>query len=72
MNQWIVLLKKLEYSTNLNNSVKNKDIIIVMTKWKKFKHLNNLLLKNSKTLVIDPRRFLSQNKFKNYRAFGIS
>ncbi len=67
-----IFKNKLEYSTNLNNSVKNKDIIIVMTKWKKFKHLNNLLLKNSKTLVIDPRRFLSQNKFKNYSAFGIS
>ena len=67
-----IFKNKLEYSTNLNNSVKNKDIIIVMTKWKKFKHLNDLLLKNSKTLVIDPRRFLSKNKFKNYRAFGIS
>lgn len=62
----------LKYSTNLDKSVKNKDVIIVMTKWKKFKRLSNLLLKDSKTLVIDPRRFLSPNKFKNYIAFGIS
>ncbi|OUU19081.1 MAG: hypothetical protein CBB97_19810 [Candidatus Endolissoclinum sp. TMED37] len=67
-----ILKNKLIYSNNLQNSVKNKHIIVVMTKWKKFKYLNNLLSEKSKTLIIDPRRFLWPNKFKNYIAFGIS
>ena len=62
----------VKYSTNLLQSTKNKDIIIVMTKWEIFKGLNNIIPKNSNTLIIDPRRFLNKNKFKNYSAFGIS
>tara|TARA_A100001015_G_C15010652_1_gene722921 strand:- start:1048 stop:2379 length:1332 start_codon:yes stop_codon:yes gene_type:complete len=62
----------IKYSTSLSQSTKNKDIIIVMTKWQIFKGLNNLLPKNSNSLIIDPRRFLKKNRFKNYSAFGIS
>ena len=62
----------VKYSTNLLQSTKNKDIIIVMTKWELFKGLNNMIPKNSNSLIIDPRRFLNKNKFKNYSAFGIS
>ena len=36
---------RLWYSNNLRKSVNNKDVIIVMTKWKIFKNLNNILQK---------------------------
>ena len=67
-----IFKSKLTYSNNLRKSVLNKDVIVVMTKWKIFKNLNNILPKNSKSLIIDPRRFLNSKKFKKYLAFGIS
>ena len=67
-----IFKSKLTYSNNLRKSVLNKDVIVVMTKWKILKNLNNILPKNSKSLIIDPRRFLNSKKFKKYLAFGIS
>ena len=71
-NTKIIFKNKLSYSNNLKRSVKNKNIIIVMTKWNIFKNLNKILPKNCKSLIIDPRRLLKPNKYKKYLAFGIS
>jgi len=67
-----IFKNRLRYSNNLRKSVNNKDIIIVMTKWKILKNLNNILQKNPNPLIIDPRRFLNPKKYKKYLAFGIS
>ena len=67
-----IFKNRLRYSNNLRKSLNNKDIIIVMTKWKILKNLNNILQKNSNPLIIDPRRFLNPKKYKKYLAFGIS
>ena len=71
-NTKIIFKNKLSYSNNLKRSVKNKNIIIVMTKWNIFKNLNKILPKKCKSLIIDPRRLLKPNKYKKYLAFGIS
>lgn len=67
-----IFKNRLIYSNNLRKSVNNKDVIIVMTKWKVLKNLNNILQKKSNPLIIDPRRFLNPKKYKKYLAFGIS
>ena len=71
-NTKLIFKNKLSYSNNLKRSVKNKNIIIVMTKWNIFKNLNKILPKKCKSLIIDPRRLLKPNKYKKYLAFGIS
>ena len=67
-----IFKNKIVYSRNLSKSVNNKNLIIIMTKWKKFKNLHKKIKKKSNPLIIDPRRFLNPKNFKNYIAFGIS
>lgn len=67
-----IFKNKIIYAEDLSNSIRGKNLIIVMTKWSKFKSLHKKIPKNLNPLVIDPRRFLDPKKFKKYIAFGIS
>ena len=63
--------KPINYHNSLENSVKNAEVILLLTSWPEFRNLPDLL--NSlkiEPLVIDGRRMLSKNEILNYEGIG--
>jgi len=66
--------KKCFQVKNIEDAIKDSDILLLMTPWKEFKKVNKILnlKKNKKVVLIDPYRIIDlSRKKKNFRYFTI-
>jgi len=68
-------IKNVSYSKNINDTIKNSDLIIIHTEWNDFKLINfNKIVKNKNFSIFDMRNIYSLKKMKkmkiNYFAIG--
>lgn len=64
--------KKITYCESINEVVKNVDAVLLLTRWKEFNDLPEILCKNHNIpLLIDGRRMLPKNCFPRYEGIGI-
>lgn len=66
------LFEGLEYSENWINKVGLSKVIVILTKWKEYKKLEKMDLKDK--IIIDPRRLLDRTKInsKEYYSIGLN
>lgn len=66
--------KKCFQVKNIEDAIKDSDILLLMTPWKEFKKVNKILnlIKNKKVVLIDPYRIIDlSRKKKNFKYFTI-
>ena len=68
----LILFENLEYTENWENKVFLSNVIVVLTKWKEYKKLEAMDLKDK--IIIDPRRLLDKTKInsKEYLSVGLN
>ena len=60
------------FCDDLDKTIKDVDAIIILTRWKEFKNIPDLLNQiDHPPLVIDGRRMLDKNKIKRYEGVGL-
>ncbi|MDC3171599.1 UDP-glucose/GDP-mannose dehydrogenase family protein [Pelagibacteraceae bacterium] len=65
--------KKITYKNNLKAAIKNVDAILIMTKWREFSDIPNIIKKNNPdVLIIDGRRIIKPSTVSNYVGIGLS
>lgn len=63
---------EIEYATSLEDCLRGLEAIIIVTKWKEFECVPNLLIElKENPVVIDGRRFIPVNSVENYHGIGI-
>ena len=65
----LVLFEGLEYSENWEDKVGLSEVIVVLTKWKEYKKLEKMDLKDK--IIVDPRRFLERTKINSREYYSI-
>ena len=64
--------KEIFYYDSLEDSVRESDVLLLLTSWPEFEKIPNLLKSlNINPLVVDGRRMLSKSKILNYEGIGI-
>ena len=65
--------KKIFYSESISSALEDSHCLIIMTQWKEFENLDNILIKKmKKKLIIDCRRILAKKKLNaEYYGLGI-
>tara|TARA_B110000495_G_C22955862_1_gene560019 strand:+ start:9 stop:1106 length:1098 start_codon:yes stop_codon:yes gene_type:complete len=65
--------KKIFYSESISSALEDSHCLIIMTQWKEFENLDNILIKKMKRkLIIDCRRILAKKKLNaEYYGLGI-
>ena len=64
--------KKIIYCNTVNEAINEAEIVIILTSWKEFKDLPNILkLLGTNPIVIDGRRMLEKNSVKKYEGIGL-
>jgi UDPglucose 6-dehydrogenase/GDP-mannose 6-dehydrogenase len=64
---------QVEYYDDLQQSMSGADAVILLTSWKEFEQVPDLLQKyDSSPLFIDGRRMLSKERFDKYEGIGLS
>tara|TARA_B100000242_G_scaffold291734_1_gene265583 strand:+ start:1632 stop:2966 length:1335 start_codon:yes stop_codon:yes gene_type:complete len=68
----LILFENLEYTENWENKVFLSNVIVVLTRWKEYKKLEAMDLKDK--IIIDPRRLLDKTKInsKEYLSVGLN
>lgn len=65
--------KKIEFSNSLEAAVQDVDAVVLVTKWKQFKRLPELLAAQKRPpLFVDGRRMLDKRRFARYAGVGMS
>ncbi len=63
---------QIVFCDDLDKTIKDVDAIIILTRWKEFKNIPDLLDQiDHPPLVIDGRRMLDKNKIKRYEGIGL-
>ncbi len=64
--------RTITYCDNLDDTVREADVIILMTRWDEFQRLPDITKRlNPDALLIDGRRMLNKNDFKRYEGIGL-
>jgi len=64
---------KITYCDELEQTIKDVDAILLLTRWGKFKEVPQLLSKmDNKPVFIDGRRMLDKNTIENYEGIGLT
>lgn len=66
----IVLGNDVAYSESLESALEGADAVLLMTAWPEFGGLPEML-RGSSTVVVDGRRFFSEDDFEVYEAIGL-
>ncbi len=62
----------IEYCENLSSTIKDVDVVILVTRWDEFSKLANLIpTAMDGPLIIDGRRMLDKKDFTNYTGIGL-
>ena len=64
--------KKIIYCNTVNEAINEAEIVIILTSWKEFNDLPNILkLLDTNPVVIDGRRMLEKNSVIKYEGIGL-
>lgn len=64
--------EQITYEATLNDAIKGKDAAIIMTRWKEFEIIPELIHQMNKNLIlIDGRRLIDEESVPNYDGIGI-
>lgn len=68
----VLKLKNITYAKSMNSAIRNADIIVILAPWPEFKNLHSEINKQKlQPLIVDGRRFLNKENFKNYIGIGL-
>lgn len=67
------LFPNINYASDIKSAVTKKQAVVVLTSWRKFRHLPKLISStNPDVLLVDGRRMFEKKDFKNYAGIGLS
>jgi UDPglucose 6-dehydrogenase/GDP-mannose 6-dehydrogenase len=67
--------ENIQYCKTIHNTIKDAEIIIILTSWPEFDEIPRAIENNSfvnPPLIVDGRRFLLKNSVKKYEGIGLS